>query len=93
MLFNASTLLAKIALAAMLGSGALAAPWPQSAKHSTHSIRSLQSGVKLESYHPESKFEVRHKQSSNILHHILTYLHTRPSALAVWTTRSASVRM
>jgi extracellular elastinolytic metalloproteinase len=52
---------AKVALAAMFGSGALAAPWAPAVKHTTHSVRELKSGLKLESYHPESTYEVSFK--------------------------------
>jgi hypothetical protein len=47
---------AKVALAAMLGSGALAVPWE---KHTSHAVREFKSGLRLESYSPESVYEVR----------------------------------
>lgn len=37
---------------------ALAAPWPTFSKHATHLMRDLPNGLKIESFHPESSFEI-----------------------------------
>ncbi|KZV93971.1 hypothetical protein EXIGLDRAFT_709287 [Exidia glandulosa HHB12029] len=37
---------------------AIAAPWPTNSKHATHQVRELPNGVKVQSYHPESSFEI-----------------------------------
>jgi hypothetical protein len=54
-----SPFFAKVAIAVMLSSGTLAAPWAPTAKYATHAVRELANGVKLEAYHPESNFQVR----------------------------------
>jgi extracellular elastinolytic metalloproteinase len=54
-----SSFLASIALAIACGTGALAAPWAQDAKHTTHSVRAIKPGFTLASYHPEPSFEAR----------------------------------
>lgn len=39
-------------------STAFAAPWEPSAKYATHRVREVSSDLKLETYHPESTYEV-----------------------------------
>ncbi|KAG9119736.1 hypothetical protein FRC07_005084 [Ceratobasidium sp. 392] len=49
--------LAKLAaVAMMIASGVLAAPWDQTARQSTHRVRTV-NGSKFETYHPEPVFE------------------------------------
>ncbi|KAI0319545.1 Fungalysin metallopeptidase-domain-containing protein [Amylostereum chailletii] len=53
------SLLFSSVLLAVFASSALAAPWPASSKHGTHSVRHVgrDLAVRLESYHPPSSFE------------------------------------
>lgn len=48
-----------VLLAVFLASPALSAPWPSDSKHVTHRVRNVGRDFKLESFHPESSFEVR----------------------------------
>ncbi|KZV85209.1 putative extracellular elastinolytic metallo proteinase precursor [Exidia glandulosa HHB12029] len=46
-----------LAVAFMIASGALAAPWPSSSKHATHRLRSLPNGKRVLAFHREPTFE------------------------------------
>jgi hypothetical protein len=54
-----SKFLSAVYLAVVCASGAVAAPWAQDAKHATHRVREISPTLKLETYHPESTYEVR----------------------------------
>lgn len=42
---------------AVFCTSALAAPWPETVKHTTHRVRTLPNGLKIRSYHPESTYQ------------------------------------
>jgi hypothetical protein len=47
----------KLGVVAAAVSGAYAAPWPISSKHSTHRTRKLARGIEVSTYHPKNTFE------------------------------------
>ncbi|KAL5486280.1 hypothetical protein ACEPAI_7326 [Sanghuangporus weigelae] len=47
-----------LALAALLLTSTLAAPWPASIKHATHQVRSLPNGIEVSTFSPPSQFEI-----------------------------------
>lgn len=49
----------RVLLLSVLSSQVLAAPWEQSSKHNTHSVRNVARGTSIETYFPESTYEVR----------------------------------
>ncbi|KAJ8087751.1 hypothetical protein PM082_006588 [Marasmius tenuissimus] len=46
-----------VLLAVLCATCGNAAPWPTSSKHSTHRVRSLGNGLKVESFHPSSNYK------------------------------------
>lgn len=50
---------ASILLAVSVASSVSAAPWPFTAKHTTHRVRDIAPDFQLTAYHPESSYEVR----------------------------------
>jgi extracellular elastinolytic metalloproteinase len=49
---------ASVFLAIVYASSGLAVPWPASSKHATHRVRTVARGLKLNTFHPASTFEV-----------------------------------
>lgn len=52
-------LFSSVLLALLYASTATAAPWPTTSKHSTHRVRNVGRDLKIETFHPESSYEVR----------------------------------
>ncbi|KAK1217062.1 hypothetical protein PQX77_020291 [Marasmius sp. AFHP31] len=46
-----------VLLAVLCATYGNAAPWPTSSKHSTHRVRSIGNGLKVESFHPSSNYK------------------------------------
>lgn len=63
---------ASIVLAIACASSSAAAPWPSSSKHTTHRVREISPDLQLETYHPESTYEVSKYTAESYLRMHLT---------------------
>ena len=57
-MFAFKKVFASVFLAVLCASTASAAPYPSGAKHATHRTREIRRDFKLETFHPESTYEV-----------------------------------
>jgi extracellular elastinolytic metalloproteinase len=86
-----STLLATIVLSTLL-SVVKAAPWPHYARHSTHRVRQIGSGLKVEAYHPKTNFKVRcSRPAHQVVARLLIFYCCVPFYLQTFGTEGALV--